>query len=123
MDARAADARNAALLSAVDAKDADRFVSFLADDGRFVYANTPAVVGREAVKAAVGAFFASVRTLRHTPRHVWQVPGHVVVEGTVRYMRHDGREVSLPFVNVLELAGDLVAEYRIYVDAAPLFAA
>ena len=121
MDARAADTWNAALLSAVDARDADRFVAFLTDDGKFTYANAPAVVGRSAVRTAVAAFFALVRSLEHTPRHVWTVPGHVVVEGTVRYVRHDGREVTLPFVNVLALAGDRIADYRIYIDGAPLF--
>jgi ketosteroid isomerase-like protein len=50
------------------------------------------------------------------------VPGHVVVEGTVRYVRHDGREVTLPFVNVLALDGDRISSYRVYVDGAPLFA-
>ena len=122
MDARAADAWNAALLAAVDAKDADRFVAFLTDDASFVYANAPPVVGREAVRAAVDAFFAQVRSLAHTPSHVWTVPGHVVVEGAVRYVRHDGREVTLPFVNVLALDGDRISSYRVYVDGAPLFA-
>jgi ketosteroid isomerase-like protein len=112
----------AALLAAVDAKDADRFVSFLADDASFAYANAPPVLGRDAVRAAVAGFFAQVRSLAHAPSHVWAMPGHVVVEGTVRYVRHDGREVTLPFVNVLALEGDLVAEYRIYIDTAPLFA-
>jgi len=113
---------NAAVLAAVDAKDADRFAAFLTDDARFTYANAPSVVGREAVRAAVDAFFARVRSLAHTPRHVWTVPGHIVVEGTVRYVRHDGREVTLPFVNVLALAGDRVSDYRVYVDGTPLFA-
>jgi len=74
------------------------------------------------VRAAVAAFFAQVRSLAHTPDHVWTVPGHVVVEGTVRYVRHDGREVTLPFVNVLELDGDRISSYRVYVDGASLFA-
>lgn len=112
----------AALLAAVDAKDADRFVSFLADDASFAYANAPPVLGRDAVRAAVAGFFAQVRSLAHAAAHVWRVPGHVVVEGTVRYVRHDGREVTLPFVNVLALDGDRISSYRVYVDGAPLFA-
>jgi ketosteroid isomerase-like protein len=113
---------NAALLAAVDAKDADGFVAFLTDDASFVYANAPAVVGRGAVRAAVAAFFSQLRSLEHEAAHVWPVPGHVVVEGTVRYVRHDGREVALPFVNVLALDGDRISSYRVYVDGAPLFA-
>ncbi|CAG0991185.1 limonene-1,2-epoxide hydrolase [Burkholderiales bacterium] len=122
MDASAADAWVGDLLAAVDAKDADRFVGFLTEDAAFSYANAPAAVGREAVHAAVTAFFAAVRSLAHTPRRVWPVPGHVVVEGTVRYERLDGRVVTLPFVNVLSLEGERIDDYRVYIDGSPLFA-
>lgn len=111
----------AALLATVDAKDADRFVEMLTDDARFTYANQPSVSGRAAVHAAVTGFFTCVRSLAHSPTHVWAVPGHVIVEGNVRYERRDGREVTLPFVNVLAVRDDRIADYRIYIDGTPLF--
>lgn len=122
METSEASRRIAEVFAAVDAKDANRFVSYLADDARFVYANAPAAVGREAVRAAVNGFFATVRSLSHTLRHVWPMPGHAVVEGTARYVRHDAREVTLPFVVVMDGAPGEIIEYRIYIDGAPLYA-
>ena len=123
MERGAATHRIADLFAAIDAKDADRFMAFLADDARFVYANAPAAVGREAIRGAVTGFFGSVRSMSHTLRHVWTMPGHAIVEGSVHYVRHDAREVSLPFAVVLDGVPGPIAGYRIYVDGTPLYAA
>ena len=48
--------------------------------------------------------------------------GTVVCEGDVTYARHDGSEITLQFVNVLEFHGELIAHYKIYADAGPLYA-
>ena len=41
----------------------------------------------------------------------------------MHYTRLDGRQVSVPFVNVFHLRGGEIARYLIYIDNAPLFAA
>ena len=110
------------LFRAIDARDAKRFVEFVADDGSFRYANFPPAVGKPAVEAAVAGFFGSIAAIGHRIDDVWSVPGHIVCRGTVTYTRLDGREVSMPFCNVLALAGERVTEYRVYVDPAPLTA-
>ena len=38
------------------------------------------------------------------------------------YRRHDGTEITLPFTNVFEYRGDLIAHYKIYIDIGPLYA-
>lgn len=113
----------AAVFAAIDAKDAARFASYLADDAAFVYANAPPVVGREAVRVAVDGFFGSVRSLSHALERVWTTPEGTVVEGRVRYVRHDARDVALPFVVVFDGPVGRISSYRIYVDGAPLYAA
>jgi hypothetical protein len=112
-----------ALFAAIDAKDTGAFVRFLADDGRFAFANFPPAIGIDAIRHAVDAFFGSVAQLRHDVANAWSVPGHVVCTGHVTYVRRDGTAVTLPFCNVLRLAGDRVDDYRIYIDPSPLFAA
>ena len=112
----------AALFAAIDAKDADAFVGFFTEDGRFTFANLPPAIGLDAIRHAVAAFFDSVATLRHEVADAWSLPGHVVCRGRVTYVRHDGGAVTLPFCNVLRLAGDRVDDYRIYIDPSPLFA-
>jgi ketosteroid isomerase-like protein len=111
------------VFAAVDAGDARRFAAAFADDGQFRFGNAPAVVGRDAVEAAVAGFFASIRGCRHRLHRFWEGQGHCAMDGTVTYLRHDGRELSLPFANVFVMRGDRIAEYLIFVDAAPLFAA
>jgi ketosteroid isomerase-like protein len=111
------------IFEAVDAGDARRFSAVFAEDGQFVFGNAPPVVGRPAVEQAVVGFFASIRGCRHELSRFWPAAGHCAMDGTVTYLRHDGRELTLPFANVFVLRGEQVVEYRVYVDLAPLFAA
>ena len=110
-----------ALFASVDAKNTPRFLTFLSDDAAFRYANAPASVGKAAIGAAVDAFFAMIRASKHDILNAWAHPDHVIVQGNVTYTRHDGRALTLPFANILGTRGGLIHDYRIYIDATPLF--
>ncbi len=110
------------VFAAVDAGDARQFAAVFAEDGQFIFGNAPAVVGRPAVEQAVAGFFASIRGCRHALSRFCAGPGHCAMDGTVTYLRHDGRELTVPFANVFVMRGDQVAEYRIFVDASALYA-
>jgi uncharacterized protein (TIGR02246 family) len=110
------------LFAAIDRGDATAFASFIAEDGEFRFGNGPAVVGREAIRAAVGGFFGAIRGCRHRLDRVWTAPGSVACEGEVTYTRHDGSTLTVPFANVFLLRGGEIASYRIYIDNGPLFA-
>ena len=45
-----------------------------------------------------------------------------VVEAKVTYRRKDNREVTVPVVTIYRAPGELIDDYRIYIDLAPLFA-
>jgi hypothetical protein len=111
-----------ALFRTIDERDTARFMTFIAEDARFLYAEFPPAIGRPAVEAAVAGFFASIEAISHRLDDVWSVPGHVVCRGRVSYTRRDARVATMSFCNVLALAGDRVAEYRIYIDPSPLTA-
>jgi ketosteroid isomerase-like protein len=113
----------AALFRAIDAKDIEGFLGFLAEDARFAFANFPVGTGAVAIRATLAGFFAQLDTLAHTIEDAWSVPGHVIVRGNVRYTRRDGRVVAMPFCNVLGMERGRVADYRIYIDPSPLAAA
>lgn len=110
------------LFAAIDASDARRFASYLSPDGVFRFANAPPVHGRAAIEAAVAGFFATIRSSRHQLQRVWQDAGSYAVQGTVTYTRLDGRELTVPFVDVFVMRGELIAEYLIYIDITPLYA-
>ena len=44
-----------------------------------------------------------------------------IVEFDVHYTRHDGDVVTLPCCNVFRLRDGLIAEYRSYIDATPVY--
>ncbi len=111
-----------ALFASIDAKDTDTFLSFLTEAGVFQYGSAPAARGRDEVRAAVDGFFASIDGLSHEVSQVFDGDGAMACEGRVTYRRHDGSEVTLPFCNVFLLDGDHIAEYRVYIDVAPLYA-
>ena len=112
------------VFQAVDAKDAPRFAGHLTPDAIFRYANAPLVTGPDAIREAVAQFFGAVQSLRHDLLGVWTVDDMVFCKGEVNYTRHDGSKAGpFPFVNLFRMRGDKIAEYLIYVDITPLFAA
>lgn len=111
------------VFAAVDAKDAARFVSFLSEDAIFRFANNPAASGRSAIQGAVSAFFASIHSCSHELLRFWPGATACAVQGAVTYIRLDGQRVTLPFANVFVMRGALIAEYLVYVDVTPLYAA
>ena len=108
------------LFKAIDAKDAERFASFIAADGTFVFANAPAMTGRAAIRDAVAGFFASIRGLSHEVHSVAQEGSQVWSRGIVTYVRHDGSSLTAPFCNYFEMENGGVRHYQIYVDASAL---
>jgi len=110
------------LFQAIDAKDAERFASFIAPGASFVFGNAPAVSGRQGIRDAVAGFFASVRGLSHQVLSVAEEGGRVWSRGMVTYERHDGSRLTVPFCNYFEMQGERVKHYQIYVDASALYA-
>jgi ketosteroid isomerase-like protein len=111
------------VFAVVDAGDADGFVGLLAPDAEFRFGNVPVIVGHPAIRAAAAAFFAAIASSRHRLLGTWNGPAGTVCEGEVTYTRHDGSVISLPFANVLELQGEKISAYRIYIDNSSLFGA
>jgi ketosteroid isomerase-like protein len=109
------------VFAVIDARDAAGFVALLTPDAQFRFGNAPTLVGSEAIGGAVSSFFAAIASCRHRLIQTWRSSSGVACEGEVTYIRHDGAEVTVPFANVFELRGTLIAVYRIYIDNSPLF--
>lgn len=110
------------MFAAIDSKDTKAFVGFLTDDAVFRFGSAPAVRGREAILAAVDGFFGTIAGCSHDVQNTLASGSTLVCEGEVTYRRHDDTEITLPFTDIFEYDGDLISQYKIYIDIAPLYA-
>jgi ketosteroid isomerase-like protein len=109
------------VFAVIDARDAAAFVALLTPDAQFRFGNAPTLVGSDAIRAAVGGFFAAIASCSHRLIRTWSSDAWVACEGEVTYLRHDGSAITVPFADVFELRGRLISVYRIYIDNSPLF--
>lgn len=52
----------------------------------------------------------------------WEVDDATIVQFEAHYTRMDDRRVTVPAVTLYRRGGDLIDDYRIYVDLAPVYA-
>ena len=109
------------LFASIDAMDTESFLRFIREDATFRFGSSPAVTGHADIRAAVEGFFSSFAALRHELQKLIADGDSVACEGEVTYTRHDGSKITLPFVNVFEIDGGLISQYRVYIDIGPLF--
>lgn len=110
------------LFAAIDKKDVEGFLGYLAGEASFRFGSAPAAVGHDAIRQGLEAFFGSIEALSHNVAKTWTGPDTIACEGEVTYTRLDGNKVVIPFVDVFDMAGDKIAAYKIYIDIAPLYA-
>jgi ketosteroid isomerase-like protein len=116
------------LFRAMDASDAAGFASHFHEDGVMRFANTPSVWGRQNVEESIRGFQSTIKSVQHLIEGVWrgEFNGDAVwsVEAGVVYTLLDGTTVeTLPCTSTMRMRGELIADYRIFIDPAPLFRA
>ena len=115
--------RHPDLFKDIDSMDPDAFTRHLADDVRFTFGNTDTVVGRDNVRDVWAGFCDGIDGVSHEVVEEFGQGSATIAESTVTYTRKDGSTISLPVVTIYRGAGDLIEDYRIFMDVAPLFAA
>jgi ketosteroid isomerase-like protein len=110
-----------AIFADIDAFDPDKFVSHLTEDVVFRFGNAEPAVGRAAVKEAVAGFFTTIDGLKHHILKLYDNGDTTVARIDVEYLRKDGKSVTVPNADILEFDGDLVRNWQIYIDVAPIF--
>jgi SnoaL-like domain len=112
----------ASVFADIDAFDPDKFVAHLTPEVRFRFGNADPVTGRAAVKEAVAGFFTTIAGLTHHIRNTWEFGDTVIAQIDVEYRRKDGKTVTVPNADILTYDGDLVRDWQIYIDVAPVYA-
>ncbi|MGO9081076.1 MAG: nuclear transport factor 2 family protein [Streptosporangiaceae bacterium] len=111
-----------AIFADIDSFDPDKFVANLTEDVSFRFGNAEPAAGRAAVRDAVAGFFSTVDGLTHHIQNVWHVGDTAIAQIDVEYVRKDGKHVTVPNADILVFDGDLVRDWQIYIDVAPVFA-
>ena len=106
---------------AIDAKDSDKFASYITPDGQFRFGNAPSLYGTEDIRNGVAQFFTMIKASRHELVNFWEGDNSIVWQGKVHYTRLDDKEVAIDFVNIFNMDGEKVKDYLIYIDNSPLF--
>ena len=110
--------------AAIDTMDVEQQLPFFTDDATFTFGNNPPMVGHDGIRAGINAFFGGIHGIRHTVTHCWQPDEDtVIVEFETTYIRLDDTKVTLNAGAVFRLRDDKIADYRVYADVTPVFAA
>lgn len=110
------------LFHVIDRKDASGFVAFFSEDASFQFGNFPPVKGVHNIQTFVAGFFDSIQSLSHQVEDNWSIPDGQVCRGQVRYTRHDGTDLEVPFAVIMQLDSSRITQYQIYADTSGLYA-
>ena len=113
---------HASLFDDIDSMNPDRFAQHLDGDVVMRFGNADPVRGRDAVRDAWAGFCQGIDGVRHDVVEQWAQGPATIVEAKVSYTRKDGSQVTVPVVTIYRGEGELIEDYRIFIDLAPLFA-
>jgi ketosteroid isomerase-like protein len=107
----------------IERMDARAWAEYLAPDAVMRLGNDDPIYGRDGCRAALESFYARIDGLRYDLVELWEHGEATIVEASVTYTRSDGLEVTVPVVTIYRSdANDLISDYRVYTDIAPVFA-
>ena len=110
------------LFADIDRMDAHAFASRLSEGCRLRFGNAEPVAGRSAIEAAISGFFATIKGLSHDIVGQWDVDDNTIIESEVTYTRLDERHVTVPVATICRRGDELIDDYRIFIDLAPVLA-
>lgn len=110
-------------LEALDAKDPERYGSFLADDCVLRMNNGEPVDGKAAVIGGLSQYWATFGSLEHDLLNIYGTDSAFMLEALNHYTRLDGKPVTLRAVALTDRdQTGQVNSVRLYTDTEPLFA-
>ena len=109
------------LYQAVDKFDSAAIADKMTENGKFRFANMPAVEGHEAFCEFLDGFSKTIKGMRHDQLESWECGDVFIVNGFVSYTRHDDSVLTVPFSTTLKIKQGLIYEYRVFVDNSDLF--
>ena len=109
------------LFDDIDSMEPERFTAHLADDVTMRFGNAEPIHGRDAVHDVWAGFCEGIDGVSHALVEQWESGSGTVWRPTVTYTRKDGGTVTVPVVTIYRERDGEIADYRIFIDLAPLF--
>jgi len=106
----------------VDNMGLENFKAMHSEDAVVQFANFPPAKGPEAISQAIGYFWSSINGLKHNFVNRWDTAEETILEANIDYTRKDGKVVTLPCVTILNPRDGKVANLRVFIDTAPIYA-
>ena len=103
-----------------DGMNAIAFSELLTTDVKFRFSNNDLGIGKNAVVSGLNFLFSKINGLRHDLKGTYVDEQGYAVEAIANYTMKDGKIISLPVVSVLKYRGNLIEDYRIYMDISPV---
>jgi hypothetical protein len=110
------------VMSAVDRRDADGVVAHLSENPWVRIGNAPAVVGREAARAAFTEFFAGLAAIDHEVTGEWREDDTLIVEAEVAYTPRGREAVTLPVATIFRRRDGVAYRCQLFADFSRLAA-
>jgi ketosteroid isomerase-like protein len=110
------------LFRAIDAKNVDALLWFLAPGATQRFGNQKPLRGHEQIREANEEFFGAIDSIHHEVTGLWESDDTVVVRLRASYARLDGLTVTIPAVSILRSSDGLIVEYEVFADMTPVFA-
>lgn len=110
------------LFDAVERKDVDAYVTCFMQDAEYRAGNLPAVFGHDGIREFAHRVIPYFDRVDHIVKNHWQNGDTIISEMDLVYHRKDGKVVSVPCVDIIQVENGKVKSLRAYLDATPAFA-
>lgn len=110
------------LFSTVERKDVDGYLACFTEDAEYKAGNFPAVYGHNGIREFAGGIIPYFNQVEHKVKNRWQNGDTIISEMDLVYHRKDGKVVTVPCVDIVQVENGKVKSLRAYLDATPAFA-
>jgi len=109
------------VFAAADQLNLDEWIVCFTKEAQFRFGNMAPVAGHDEIRQAMAQFFSTIQTMHHEFVGMYEQDNVVIAEAKVTFIRLDNKVVQIPAVTVFRMTGDLVQDFRLYMDAAPIY--
>lgn len=99
------------------------FTQLITDKGFIQFGSNPKIAGRQNIVRLLTGFNTKFEKMKHSIQRVFlDVDNELVYQAEVNYTFEKGTTTEqIPYVVHLKFEGELISEYKIYIDLSPLY--